>query len=730
VANNNLIASDTFVSGNLNAWTAINTLSKGQVVGGVVEPNALSTEAGQFYTGFTATGDQISEAIVTVTFEANTNFQLCVRMQAGAYSGYKASIGKGGGTTLGVVIFRMDAGVATAISNVDTGLTSFPANSLVQMVAAGSALSVYVNGIRWGWIGDDTYLTGSPGFIQFSSVNITHSQCISWRGYGITQQDGIWTKKGVIIPGTAADYANSGFGRWNVSQILYEGNAQLISPNADGNVFKMWFMSGGNNASNQGQSRYAEANLPQGPWTIRSSPIISNFGIQSLLKNGSTYYAWGQSGTTQGTGVVSAYTSSDGITWTLQNASFLSKGAGGSWDDTGLYIQGNPVIIGGVWYFLYAGGTGTLASLNSGIATSPDGTTTATKNGGNPLILNAVSGPVLKVGSTFYTWTASGPGTNNNRSASTNFDPPETIRIASADMINWSATHYRSLHCSQLYEGVNGINGNTTSCIMFDFGGVTYNYYVGAPSNGASPQTYQISLATANNTLANIVTQPEDGAVQTATDAFPGGNGDLSSSWVTPPGGVKLTIVSNKVRPTTTGAYNMMYYGVGTAPNDQYSEITLATLNSGVSYLVVGVRMQSGSFSGYVAQCSGATGALASQTVQILKMTNGATTAIDNCAAVPYHPAVGDVLRLAVTTVNNLPTLSLYQNGALIQQVVERLGTYTSGFPGMGFFSNGVAGTEISLFAGGSVSSGGSSSTAFDILYRDKLYVSRVVTGL
>jgi hypothetical protein len=698
-----LLASEN-MSGSLGSnWTAITGLSKCQVTGGVSEPNSLSTEAGQIYTGVSFPNDHISEANITLTKEDGTLFQLCVRMQSGSYSGYKCNIGQ---NTPIAQFYRVDNGSATLLTSTTSGITAPAAGDLWQLAAVGSVLTLYQNGKRILYWADDTYTGGSPGYIQYSTVNVAHNKCLSWRGYNVIQQDGIWSKRGVIIPLAAADIASNGFGRWNVSNIIFEGNAQLLS----GMVYKMWFMSGGNSAGNQGQSRYAES-ADGINWTIRSSPVISNFGIQSLVKVGSTYYAWGQGGTVQGSGAVSAYTSSDGISWSLQNSNFLAVGTGGQWDESGLYIQCNPVIIAGTWYFLYAGRNSSSPVLfKSGIATSPDGITTATKSGSNPVISNSVSGPLIKVGNVFYTWTAGGPGINNWRVTSpfnSAINPAETIRYSSTDMLTWSAVGVRSLHASQLYESVNDINGNATSCIIINIGGVAYNYYVGAPSDSVAPQYYQISLAVGPTTIENIVTANEDGTSQTVTDAFTSGTGDLPATWATPVGGTKLKIVSgNKVEATTTGSYNAMYRA-GTFPSDQYSEVTIATLSSatpGAAVMGPMVRVQSGSNSGYVVQLQSPAGTLAAPAIAsgILKMTNGAASVIAS-TMVGTRPAVGDVIRLTVNTVNGLPVLSVYQNGALLQQVVDLANTYTSGNPGMMINTDVLVNSEYSAWAGGNV---------------------------
>ena len=117
MANNSLLASDNFASGSLApGWAAITGLSTCHVVADSpkdTQPNVLSTEAGQIYTGNAFPNNQISEAVFTLVNEAGTNGQLCVRMQSNAYSGYKVAFG---GTS--ATIYRMDSGTPTQLIQV------------------------------------------------------------------------------------------------------------------------------------------------------------------------------------------------------------------------------------------------------------------------------------------------------------------------------------------------------------------------------------------------------------------------------------------------------------------------------------------------------------------------------------------------------------------------------------------------------------------------------------
>ena len=713
MANNTLLASagNPFTTLGGAEWTAINTLSKCTVVSGNSRANTLSVEAGQVYTGVTFPNDQISECAINLNNEASSNFELCVRIQSGAYSGYKVAIG--GPVAGSATIYRMDAGVATQLATITNGpITAFVSGDLWQFVAAGSVLAVYQNFTRVLYTADATYTGGSPGFAQFSSTDLTHSNGLAWNGYSIIQQDGIWQKRGVVIPLATADIASSGFGVWNPSWVD-QGPASLLS----GTVFRMVFNGQGQSAGNPGATFYGES-ADGVTWTRRNPAVITNFTIESIGKIGSTFYGLGQTGQAQGTGPVNVYTSTDLITWTLAASSVLTVGGAGAWDAGALYVQCNPVLLNGTWYLLYAGNVNpnSPVNFNSGIATSPDLLTWTKYLGtGGPVLSPAVSGPINRVGNTFYTWTAAGPGLTHKRLSSTNaFNPVETIRYASTDMINWTpANGVRSLHNTQLYESPNSLTGNATSSIIIDIGGRAYNYYIGSPSDSTAPQYYQISLAVGPASIAQIITQNEDGVVQKSTDSFPGANGDLSSSWSTPVGGTKLTIVSNKVRATSTSAYNIMLYSGGTFTANQYAEVTCGTVASN-AFNIVGVRIQSGSNSGYFFQVGGPLNTLNSASANIVKVTNGTGVAIG--PAIINTPQIGDVFRL--TVVDNV--LTAFQNGAVVLQVQDTANSFPTGTPGMAIFTGTLANSEISAWAGGNSSvtpsySGGS-GTADDML--------------
>src|SRR5215469_3792659 len=190
MANNNLIASDSFTSGSLAAGWSAAFLGSGfsQITGGsphLAEPTAADGNAyGQVWTGPPSFGrGQISEVTLSnFSSEAGTFLYLLVRAD-GSGNSYAVKVGNGQAALL-----RFDAGVATSLGTTSVTVS----NGDVWIFAiSGSVMTVYQNGLRISYVGDATYPSGGgPGFLQTSSVAVTHLQVASWRGYSSQQQDG------------------------------------------------------------------------------------------------------------------------------------------------------------------------------------------------------------------------------------------------------------------------------------------------------------------------------------------------------------------------------------------------------------------------------------------------------------------------------------------------------------------------------------------------------------
>jgi len=656
------------------------------------EPNAITTAAGQIWTGLAWPADQTSEiTLQTLTQEGTTNVAaLFVRLLSNAVTGYQASIQADPGPTLHFDIYRLDAGTATQLTTVSAA--SISSGDVFSFQAAGAQLSLYQNGTRVLYFYDATYPSGgSPGFELYAGANITHSQVASWRGYNAIQQDGVWQKQGIIIPATSSDLA---VGIYIPTQVLFEGNAQILS----GTVYKVWF---GSNAGASGNIYYAES-LDGINWTRHGSAVISGQLGPAIIKNGSTYYMYTQPSTSFGTGDFALYTSTDGINWTSVNAHVLSLGGAGAWDSVVMFTFAPVVISGGTWYALYSASNAITPAATAyigktGLATSSDGINW-TKYGSNPVVNGWITQATYRIGGLWYTWIQQNQLGQANPIAG-GLDPTETVRYSSPDLITWTKSS-QSIHHSQQFEGVNTNTGQSFINSMINVGGRAYAYLNSDPNDSAQPSVFQIGLAIAPVSIAGLVTQPEDAAQQVTSDNFTRANGSLGPNWATPTGGTALQIASNLAEASATSTHCGQYYSGATFAADQYSEVTLATQTSnGFVYPIV--RVQPGAVSWYEAPIHGGSGAGSAANGQIFKMVAGVETQIG--ATVTFTPQLNDKFRLQVTTGSDgFPILELFQNGFLLLQVEDYSNAFTSGNPGISMFAgSAVTDAQVSLWAGG-----------------------------
>lgn len=689
MANNQLLASDNFASGSLAAgWSTLsgNPFAESAILTGspnVAQPaNTDSNAYGQMWTANGTQVNQISEVTVqTLTSEVGTVFYLIVRVQTGNQSRYQAEITDGT-----AVIVRNDNGTNTSICTTVTGLT-FASGDVWNFVADGAAICLYQNGKPICHAYDATYTSGYPGFLQGSSVNKIHCQVSAWRGYNCKQQNGIWQKQGVIIPAIAADLASSGFGTANNSQVLFEGNAQILS----GNVFKTWF------GTTEGIC-YAESSDGINWTRYSSNPVIASGFSMGVIKNGSTYNGY----RSFGAGASAAYTSTNGLSWTLQNATALSLGTTGAWDATAIFYMFPVSIISGTWSALYTGVNSSGVSA-LGLATSSDGINW-TKSASNPVLSASpwhawTSYAIALINGVYYLWCQ---GEQPGQASSETGNPTDTIRYQSTDLVHWAKSSNPAPWHTQLSETVNGVIGQCIPNSIIQVGSQTFLYTTSSTEDNPGPAAYQISLAIAPLPITKLIALSEDGVSQIATDSFTNGAGPLSANWTTQSGLNAPQIVSGPfVEPAalTTNA-GACYTGATFTPN-QYSECTIHALGA-TSFINPCVRMSTGSSTRYEADINGATGTRQTA-IGVFRFVNGVSTQIGPLIA--CTPAVGDIFRLSVTTKtdDNTVLLSLFQNGFLIYQAQDfSSSALTSGSPGFTCFATtALTNSQMSLWSGG-----------------------------
>jgi hypothetical protein len=659
--------------------------------------------------------DQISEITIQSLSAANDSQDfvvLVVRKQAGVATHYEADFAHTATNGFVLTVYKRIAGTPTQIAQVNN-VTFSGTGNVLSFAALGSVLSVYLNNKRIAYVGDATLTGGSPGFYQFTQTTVANSKVSAWRGYNAVQQDGIWKKQGIALAPIAGDLTA---GIQCHSPILREGNAQVLS----GTVYKMWF-------DNFAGVFYAESTDGIN-WTRKASAVLAGgFTNSAVYKVGSTYYLYVEPNSGPG-GPISVYTSSDGITWTLQNSSAIAAGSVGAWDSVNLGGLFAVTVQAGTWYGFYGGCKDlTTLAFSSGLATSSDGITWV-KSGSNP-VLNGKGNffGIIKVGGTYYAWAQSNqPGQGNANSPF--FDPSESRRYKSTDLINWSIDGSGiSIRNGQMCESLNINTGYATEGNFINIGGVAYSYHTSGPGDAVTPIIGQIALAIGPAPIEQIVLQPEDGTQQTATDNFSG----TLANWTTPAGGHALQIVGGKLEPTLTATNCLMNYTGSSLPNDQYSEVTINAMVGSVDFVGPAVRSQATDGNCYFINLAGPVNSAYINNFGIYKKVSGTSTLIGSVLG-QMTPQVGDVIRLAARGSNPV-LLSAYQNGFLLLQVEDFSNAYTSGSPAVNLFANTtLTNSQISSWAGGNASFAPSYpvSGGFDILFQGRLWVSRVVSGL
>lgn len=710
MANNTLLASDNFASGSLAAgWSFFTGLGTAKCAITAsspyyAEPAAITNTYGQVWTGLTWAADQICEVTVQTLNSTGTNtLGLLVRATASSASGYQANIANTSGTVT-LAVYKLSGGTATQIGSTVTGLTS-SSGDVWTLAAIGAVILVYHNNARVFYIADTTTASGGyPAFELTASTAVTNCQVASWRGYGVQQQNGIWTSQGCILPGTATEMSGSPSGNAGLS-VNYGPSAFL---NVGSNVYRGYWVY-----RNSGTPELAYGESLDGKRWSRypSNPVIPGYGggVVSCLND--TSYMWGQS--SPGTNEPNFFTSPDGVTWT-------NKG-----QCTGLTVSGYSMyspclidIIGGTYYVLVSGlqtANGNLPS--TWLATATDGLTFTIQNSGNPLFSHAFAGAnIFKIGSTYYLpATANQPG--QTASGATNFNPVYGALYQCSDptFITWTLNSVIEQN-QLLNDSFNNPRGGTAPYCMIDVNGTAFHYYQGSPSDGIAPADYQCMLATAPTgvKLAQVVTASQTGIQQTAVDNLTSGTGNLPAinpNWTTPSWSTTLQVVSGPVIEATLndGSRCTAVYTGASFSRYQYSEATLQALVTGSIrsnlYLLL-CATTTGNQQAYYTQLPSPTGSQSSGVLfSILKVVNGVQTMLSQATTTANQitPQVGDKFRFAVwpgSDGSNI--LRVYQNGVQVLEAQDYAASLTSGNPGIQLnASTSVANAQISLWAGG-----------------------------
>jgi hypothetical protein len=495
----------------------------------------------------------------------------------------------------------------------------------------------------------------------------------------------VWVNQGTVVPAVSSDSPEQ-------PNVLFETGSIIIGGGSP--VFKMWFTTGA--AGSPVGINYAESSNGTSWTRYSSNPVIASMWGARIFKNSGTYYLYCSSQVFST--AIEAYTSTDGVTWTLQNASAITTSVSG-FDSVAVGQLSVLGIIGGTWYGYYWGiNSEATQNYQPGLATSTDGIHWS-KGSNNPIASltsgtlangqswnSAFGGFFSTVNGAYYMWSQ----------LVTNSYPGATAPLPS-DLMRWFATNpsgpwvglgVLSYNRTLSDEGEGSGAGQVADpSLVADGSGNLWLYYT-AVANGNAGSGYVINAAEATSLTFSQLVKTYEGIQGIplsgnpslnfnvlASDNFTRANANpIGGNWSPLVAGQTAQLLSNAVTSATAGTEGDSYWNALSWPNDQWSQVTVG-LNTSGSFVGVNVRMNtSGVKTTYRFIIEGATGS--SGTYLLHKAISGTFTTL---ATGTLTVNVGDTLTLAVVGTQ----LSCYWNGLLINTVVDSS------------ISSGAAGFEV-----------------------------------
>ena len=721
MANNQIVGYDNVTGGNISAnWAAWPGYSL--MVGVAGTPNVMQAPttagAGGYWTaGPFRNNDFVLEVTAqNIAATGGASLFMLVRWSnvSNSVTAYQIIINPTSTAGSQVAVYKIVSNVTTLVANAPGSFT-YAAGDVWAVAISGCVLSVYQNGKRLFYIYDLSIANGTTCGIWLApnTTNVNTVQVSSVRLYNYAQQDGVWTKTGTVFVGNSTEMSNTPNGIAGTNVKFWASKFLNIGSNCYG----MYYGSG--NTVN-----YAES-LDANTWTrYGSNPLISPGSDASVFLYAGTYYIVSQA--TQGSGAVTVYTSSDGLTFTLLGTCTGLPGTG--------YPGGIQAVIGGNFYLPWGTLSGVGGAPSMYMYTAPTGTplTWTAANSGVAVITGAFPGACIPVGSNYYMWaTQNQPGQNN--ATVPNFDPYEAYRYKSPDLIAWTADS-KSIHASNFLESLNNTNAGTAPNSLIDVGGKVHFFYQGSPGDSTGPQDYQCMVAIAPVPLATLVTQQETGWSPVAADAFARGAGALGANWSSQ-GAVAQPVIasSGTVQPSALSTNNSAVYtgaGASVFGQTQYSSATIKTLagTTGTTYLALTVFGQLAAATYYGLAMDAATGvSIGPADFYFFKAVSGVWTTFGKPGGSNLTLSAGDVVTLsAFVTSYGSVILTAFQNGFQMSQFEDYAPIATSGYPGFYLYNSSlVTNTQISSWGGGNsrvlpfpASGGGDLGPGYDFKFR------------
>ena len=416
---------------------------------------------------------------------------------------------------------------------------------------------------------------------------------------------------------------------------------------------------------------------------------------------------------------IAAYTSPDGVTWTLQNPSAITLGSSNEFDGSSIYASGVLGVINGTWYMSYAGYNSTVSqTYPAGLATSTDGIHW-TKYSANPIINDGIISANFDfhtVNGIYYGWTqVTMPGIPSyNNEASFGLPSDISRYMAASPTGPWTFLGESTLYRILSSEGVGLTTGQIADPSLVEANGNVYLYF-SAKSAGQNANNSVINCAIAYSTTIPELVGTYEGMydvpfitkaglalnlTQTASDNFQRDNANpISGQWTELNTGdsnyTTAQLTGNFVQSNAASKGSSYWYNGVSFNSDQWTQVTIAACQAN-SYVGVTLRAStSNATTCYTVLFYGATGSAGK--LSIGKYLNGSYTDISGELATPVVN-VGAVLTASVIG----QTIAAYINGDLVATVTDT--SITSGSAGFYLYpSNAANYAAISSFAAGSV---------------------------
>lgn len=410
-----------------------------------------------------------------------------------------------------------------------------------------------------------------------------------------------WQRMGVVLePDSGVDLT----GIQEIS-VIYEEDPQVITDTGQ-SVFKCWYTGG------YGGTRglcYAESEDGI-TWSRKKTSgatiyVLSDLIHACVVKQGSTYYAFGANSTSSSLDV---YSSADGITWSSVKIGGIVPSGSGGWDVT--YI-GNVMALyeSGTWKIVYEalGDTGYGWSIGLATTTNLAGTWTKVTTTAPALGITAgtVGGPFIKkIGSTYWMWIHA--TTENPPDPA----PTDIYRYYSTDLLTWTLSQDEPVLRRGPSDGPDSGTAQVADPWLVEVDGKVYMFYEGG-SNGVNLyNAFKGKLAIADCTFDELVSKRE--AAHGIEYQSTGGTGNrvqitafLAAS-TTVNNGVTtyLAFTATSLRGSNGSTLQNNFFNAGgtewTAPRNGWYEVSLlvniTTLSTTGINVVLGITDGSGNY--------------------------------------------------------------------------------------------------------------------------------------